>query len=386
MEEPPVESLSNPKDSVEEEISILLKKPTRGANEPRWEDGLSTGFECLNLACSGRIDVGFLQDFYYVWTGESGSGKSFITMAALAEASINPKYNDHQLILDAPERGILMNIQKFYGKKLAKRLAPPSGTRENPEYSYTLEGFYHNFFTAISKGPCVYLLDSMDPLPTETEYREFLKKGKKLDKVKYGDLPAEESGSYGTDRARVNSKNLRIVYNTLHNSKSILIVIFQGREDIGSRSLTKQMTRGGGTAPTFYAGLELFSEQAGKITTKYKEKAVEQGVRCKVRVKKGRITGKDRTVRIPIYHSAGIDNIGGMCDFLTEWKHWGKSGEEWEMSGKVDATDFGVNIGREKLIKHIYEKNLEDKLREIVQMVWNQIEEKVSVVRKCPYD
>lgn len=375
-------------DELEKMKQRLTAKRQRGSNEPNWELGLSTGSTILNLACSGRPNVGFPPDYYYVWCGRSGSGKTFITLTTLAEASIHPAYKDHKLIFDCPENGALMNVEKYYGLELANRLQPPAGTREKPRFSNTLESFYHNVHNAISSGPCVYLLDSMDPLPTDNELRDFLKKNKKrLKREENNKIPLEEAGSYGTERARVNSSHLRLIFNELRGSNSILIVIFQSRQTIGFGSQFNPDTRGGGVAPTFYAGLELWSKVAGALKTTYKEKTIEQGVVCQVKVKKGRLTGRSgRTVEIPIYHSFGIDDIGGMVDYLVEWKHWGKTGKEFDsQKGKIDASDFKVTLSREKLVQHILTKGLEPELKLIVTEVWNEIEDACSVKRKSRY-
>ena len=61
------------------------------------KDGLSTGSALLNLACSGNPSVGFPCGFYYLLVGDSQAGKTFITMSALAEASINPKFHSLSL-------------------------------------------------------------------------------------------------------------------------------------------------------------------------------------------------------------------------------------------------------------------------------------------------
>lgn len=369
-----------------------LIKEKRPSNEPRWAEGISSGSTVLNLACTDRPHVAFLPDYFYVWCGRSGSGKTFNLLQALAEASINPRYDNHRLIFDNGEDGALMSIQKFYGKALARRLEPPVGTRDKPEYSNTLESLYHNVHNALKVGPCIYLRDSMDPLPTDNELKEFLKKNRtrkeKKKAEKEGILLKEvkEPGSYGTERARVNSHHLRLTYNDLQGSGSLLFVIFQARQNIGIGSQFNPDTRGGGTAPTYYAGLELWSKVARHIKTKYKGKPVEQGVLCDIRIKKGRITGKDRSVQVPIYHSYGIDDIGGCINFLTEWKHWKKSGdEENPMDGKIEAGDFNFTGGLHKLANYIEEKGLEKDLRALVADVWQDIEDACAIQRKRRY-
>src|SRR5579885_3007905 len=92
-------SPSNPPEESTPELDKikgrLYGEVEKGMNEPNWELGLSTGYYLLNLACSGRIDVGLAPDYYYVWAGRSGSGKTMVNLAALAEASINPAFKKH---------------------------------------------------------------------------------------------------------------------------------------------------------------------------------------------------------------------------------------------------------------------------------------------------
>lgn len=381
-------------DALEEMKAKLTAKKKPGSNEPDWNKALSTGSVVLNLACSGRPDVGLALDNYYVWSGSSGSGKTMIGLTILAEASINPAYKEHRLIYDPTESGALMSLQRLFGKELARRIESPAGSREKPKSSRTLEGMYHNIFNALKSGPCLYLVDSMDPLPTDRELKGFLKKNKSHNKKASGEKSEKEQkdpGSYGTERARANSHYLRLIYNELQGSNSILFVIFQSRQNIGPGAMFNPETRGGGNAPTFYAGIELNSKVLGHIKVKEKisGKSIEQGVFCKIRVKKGRIQGKDRTVTIPIYHSGeapGIDDIGACCDFMSEWKRWPKTGKEFDSTdGKINAVDFNINAPREKVIQHIIENNLVEDLKKIVTDTWNEIEESCTVHRPRKY-
>lgn len=390
VEEPTSNSLPNLIDEAQRELTKIKQKlygevPIL-ANEPKWHLGLSSGSTMLNLACTGRVDIGYIPDYYYVWCGRTGSGKTYINLASLAEASINPAFKDHDLYYDAPESGAQMSIEQHYGSELARRIKPPSGTRQEPKHSKTLEGFYNNVFNALETGPFVYVLDSMDALPTDDEWRDFQKKNKDRNKND-GEVPKNESGSYHTERARTNSHYLRLLFNQLQGSNSILIVIFQSREAIGFGSQFNPDTRGGGNAPTFFAGLELWSKVESHIHTSYKSNKIEQGVICEVKVKKGRITGKNRSVSIPIYNSFGIDDVGGMIDFLCEWKRWKRDSKSRDINeGSIKAAEFSdVPLSREDLVQLIIQKNYENELKEIVQETWDEIENAASVVRKSRY-
>jgi hypothetical protein len=82
---------------------------------------LSTGSTLLNLACSGKVSGGFIKGHYYHFVGDSSSGKTFLCLTCLAEAAINPHFDDYQLIHDDAENGSLFDFGKFFGPKMAGR-------------------------------------------------------------------------------------------------------------------------------------------------------------------------------------------------------------------------------------------------------------------------
>lgn len=337
--------------------------------------GLSTGSTLLNLACSGRADYGFLPGHYYLWVGDSGSGKTFITLTALAEAANDPTFVKHRLIFDQPERGALMDFERFFGGKMAARVEPPAGTRDKPRYSDTLESFYDNVVKAVEAGPCVYVLDSMDALQPSVD-AEHARKARAA-RAKGKD---DGAGSYGTAKAKLNSAGIREVHNALDKHGSILIIISQTRDNIGFDARFNPKTRGGGRALTFYASLELWTSVKGHEKTTYKDKPVEQGVTVKIRVKKGRLSGKDRTVEVPIFHSVGIDDTGSCISWLVEWGHWKA------VKGRIDATEFNLFGTVDKLAQQIEKAGKVRQLRRLVGKVWEEIEASCMVKRQKRYD
>src|SRR5258708_7874258 len=163
--------------SAEEIKKQSKNKPVKqGVN---YKDGISTGSTMLNLATTGRTAVGFLPGHYYLFVGDSGSGKTFLCLTCMAEATLNPFYDEYRFIFDNAENGALMDMERFYGKKMAGRLEPPGGNRDNPKYSGTVEEFYYHVDNAFKRGdPFIYVLDSMDALTSEDEQKTF-NKGRK---------------------------------------------------------------------------------------------------------------------------------------------------------------------------------------------------------------
>lgn len=361
-----------PDDAEEIKKALLTKRPK--TDHLPYDKGLSTGSMLLNLACTGDPNVGFLPGHYYLLVGDSGAGKTWLSLAAFAEASINSVFDEYRLIFDNAENGALMDVERYFGPSLAKRLEPPGGNLAKPKYSTTLEEFYFFVDDALNQDkPFIYVLDSMDSLTTEDEILKFSKKKKAKERG------GKETGSFGTSKAKINSSHLRVVYNKLRVSNSILIIISQTRHNIGMNAMFNPKTRGGGDALTFYATLEWWLSVKGHITSKVKGIQVEQGVMCKVRIRKNRIQGKDRSVNVPILHAHGIDDVGGSIDWLQKWGHWGKE------ESKIVAPEFSFKGTKEGLVKKIQEEDGEEDLGIILKEVWDDIEERSSLTRKNKY-
>ena len=345
----------------------LLRKKKRGEKL----SFLSTGSTLLNLACTGKPYCGFAKGRYYFIVGDSISGKTFLSLTCLAEASINPNFDNYRFIYDNSEGGALMDIKRFFGKEVFKRMEPP-GWDNRPLYSRSIEEFYFHVDDAIRKGrPFIYILDSMDSLSSQEEADKFdatktaMRRGKKV------------AGSYTDGKAKKNSANLRRLLKPLADTNSILIIINQTRDNIGFGFEKK--TRSGGHALRFYATIELWSSVKKKISKNIKGKKRQLGVECLIQIKKNRITGRERTLTIPIYHSIGIDNTGSCVKFLIEENHWKVQ------SNKIIAPEFKFKGSKEKLIRYIEKENMERDLHDITADIWNEIERLCEVKRKIRY-
>lgn len=350
-------------------VKLLQKKPN---DHLPFDQGLSSGSTLINLACTGRTEVAFLPGTYVLWVGDSGSGKSFITLTSLAEAAINPAFKKYALKFHNAENGALFDLSRFL-PPLVSRLEPLMGTKKNPDNCCVLEDYWAAVMTTVKAGPCVILTDSMDALVP----RAWLKKQKE---AKRAAAKGEEvSGSYGTDKAKINGEHLRSVINAIQENGSIFIMISQSRDRIGFGSQFDPKTRGGGHALTFYSHTELWTSVRGQITKAVRGKNVEQGIVCRVKVKKNRVNGRKRSVEQPILHSHGVDDMGGMVDWLLEWKHWE------ETKGVIAAKEFDFSGKREKLIEMLEQDGQEDELRQLVAKVWNEIESACEVKRKNRY-
>ena len=368
-----------------DKMKAALRKP-KEEKVVDWEAGLSSGCTLVNLAMTGRTGVAFLPGHCYPLVGDSSSGKTWMLLQVMAEATRNPLFGKYDIILDQPERGALMNISRYFGADLARRLKPPSLGRP----SDILEEFYDQVQDAVDGGkPFLYGLDSEDSLPPAADIQKMdedrAARRKAIDK---GDEAADADikGSYKTDRARTNSSSLRVANNNMAKTGSMLFIIKQTRDRIGFGSQFDPKTKSGGNAITFYATHELWFSVRGDIRKTVRGKSRVIGVRLMVKVKKNRGTGRSRSVELHFYPSLGFDDTGSMCNFLIEEGHWVAKKSTSGDASSVKAPEFDFEGKVETLIETI--EGIQDGPKELTRLVadvWRDIEDQCAVNRRPRY-
>lgn len=341
----------------------IMKKRTLTPVIPP-ENYLSTGITLVNLALSGRHDGGVAKGTYVYFVGDSSSAKTWMCMNLMAEATLNSQFKDYQLVFDNAENGALMNIERYFGSRLAQRMSSPQGGN-----SETTEEFYYHLDDALKQGPCLYILDSMDSLDTKDDLEKY-------EQVKEAHRTGMEvSGSFGMAQAKINSRNIKRFVSRLRATGSILFVISQTRDKINSPFPMK--TRAGGKALKFYSHIEIWTSVKGDIkkTVRGKQRAI--GSTILVDVQKNRLTGWDAyKVEVPFFRSFGLDDIGASVDYLVGEGHWKKPDK-----GPIIAPEFDVKGNREDIIKIIQSEGGEEDLAKLVQTVWQDIEKSCAVER-----
>jgi len=344
---------------------MLRRKPKDKKKNPKIK-GVNTGITTLNMAITGHPRIGILDGHYYLFVGDSQAGKTWVSHTILAEASINPNYDDYRLIYDDVEGGALMDMERFFGKRLVERM--------EVQHSETLEQSYDSIDDALERGEKFILIqDSNDALDVEAD----IKKTNTLRKKRKEGTQEKESGTYGTAKAKLNSTRLRSFIPKLKKSGSILIIISQTRENLGFGFETK--TRAGGKALRFYATIELWLSIKGKIKKTIKGKQRGIGILSEIRIKKNRVQGKDQTCWVPIYYTAGIDDVGANVQWLVDENHWKKA------KGGISAPEFDFVGSQDNLIQLIEEDERERELQKLVRDVWREIERQSEVKRKNKY-
>ena len=361
-----------------DKIKEMLRRP-RPREELTPDRFLSSGSTLLNLACTGRPDGAFLKGHYYHFVGDSQSGKTFFTLSCLAEACRSPAFDEYRLIYDDTEGGALMDVERFFGAKAAARIEPPGWNADgSPQYSRTVEEYYYHVDDALKVGrPFVYVLDSQDGLTSKAE-RDKFQKNKRAVRKEAPDA-AGPTGSYGDGKAKAHSSDLRQLIRPLQDTGSILMIVNQTRD---SFDLFEKSCYSGGRALLFYATLQLWSRLDGAIVRTVAGKKRQVGNWCRVRVKKNRVLGQDRTVRVPILLSHGIDETGSLIEYLIDEGCWR------EEAGVVTVTGLGPEFAmrREALAQKIEDGDLTDDVRELVVLKWSEVEAACEVKRRARYE
>lgn len=359
-------------------VSEELKRAMRARLTVPPADLLSTGSTLLNLALSNNWRGGFAKGKYFLVVGDSESGKTWLTMQTLAEATRNIRFKDYRLIYDDVEHGALMDLEHYFGKTLAKRVEPPYVDEHNkPVYSEWIEDFYFGLDDAFAEEePFIWVEDSIDALNSEADDKKFYERKAARAKGK------KASGDFGDGKAKVNSRNMRRVARMLRDSGSILLVINQERDNPNAGLFESNRTHSGGRALKFYGGAQIWMNRS-KRTIKRKVMGKDRvvGHYTKIRVVKNRLTGRARSIELPIINEYGMDDLGSCVDWLVDEGHWSKN-----TSGVVDTgDDFEGKYQRASLLRKIEEEELEVELRSLVGQIWNRIDEACVDERKPRY-
>lgn len=341
--------------------------------------GLSSGSTLLNLACTDRTDEAFYPGGRYHIVGDSDSGKSFIANTCMAEAAINPHFKDYKLVYDDAEGGSGFDFDKFF-PIIKNRVKAPKYSGGEPVYSAFLEDFYDSLDDLYKlKEPFIYVLDSMDVLWPRADSVAYTKQKATRRKNERENTDEKESGSFGMAKAKLNAQLLRVAIPKIRKTGSILIIISQSKTDVNA-AYGSGKTNSGGLSLKFYCLVQMWLSIGGQYKKTVNGKEREQGIKSIVRIGKNHQTGKKRKIMVPFYHSTGLDDTGGMVEYLVEEDHWKKG------KGGINARELNYKGNVESLVQKIEANGDETELKAIVKGVWQDIEQKSKVERKRRYD
>jgi RecA/RadA recombinase len=366
-------------------IRRALSAKTERVKPARDEDRLSLGMTMFNVPMSrGRwTDGGTAKGHFVWWIGESEAGKTFAGLQMLACAANNPEFDDYDLVFIDRENGMKeIPLAKFFGRKLADRL-----TVIKPKQCRYVEDLYHYLFQRLKRGDkLMAVADSYDAFDTRDDKKKFEEQMSayeaKTAKEEAGEAGGKDpKGSMGMAKAKWSKNGLKRLVDRLEETGSILFVISQVYDMVGSPVPAK--TTAGGRALRFFAHEQVWTKVVEKITKKVGGDTWHQGNVVEIEVRKNRLSGWHGKVHVTFLSDSGFDEVGSNVDFLIRYGTWKKP----EKSQTVRTDGFPTGDGtREKIIRQIEESPpLARKLRQLVRQTFRRVDESVTLKRKARF-
>jgi len=313
---------------------------------------IPSGSTMLNLALTGRYDRAFEAGRIYNIIGDKAVGKTLLAMETLTCAYYTLKDLELKLVYDDAETA--------FNHEHAKALGCPMNKIELIS-SDSVEDFFYNICETMSslknEQALIYVLDSLDALTTEEE--------KKIDIT---------DGTYGTQKAKKMSEIFRRILQMVEKTNTILIIISQIRENIGTM-FGRKWKRSGGKALDFYASSIIILSELGKIKKNVGGFERVIGIDVGVQIEKNKQWKPYRSCAFPIVFNYGIDDTTSCVNFLIEVKRINES------KGWIEIEGQDKKMRKEAYVKWLEENNKVEEIRKMCQEEWDKIENTVDFDR-----
>lgn len=256
-------------------------------------------------------------------------------------------------IYDDTEHGSTLNVTDIYGLE---------NFEDNVIHSSTIEEAHSNinqFLESLEEGEMgIYILDSLDPLKTESDIDAI---DKDLEKAAEGKAAAR--GSYDMAKQKyMSSRFFPQVVPLLGEKNAILIVVSQVRYNVSG--MGAKFTIGGGKAADHnFNSRIMFTRQRPIEITSQGEK-MEIGAGIKAKLMKNKTPRPGRECQFDLYYTRGIDDIGACLDYLYDLK----TPAGLSRSPMLDWD--GEKYKKDALVKHIYDNKLVPELRKRTIDLW----------------
>ena len=207
----------------------------------------------------------------------------------------------------------------------------------------TVEDFASDLerFIGSCDGHGIYVLDSLDALTTEDELGR-----------NYGDQ------GFGTAKAKLLSEVFRKLARRLEQSKVLLVIVSQVRDNIGAMFGEKHK-RSGGRALDFYASqivwlarMKTLDKSVNKIKRVY-------GITVKANVKKNKVGLPHRTCEFDFIFGYGIEDMAASISWLNDVGRLG---------------DLKVGIGDIQVMDEATYRGFEPHVNDITRKVWAEVD------------
>lgn len=314
-------------------------------------NNISTGSTLLDLAISGGrvrgggLPAGILVEIF----GPNGSGKTVL----LSETAGNIQEKGGEVMFHDPEARLDKQFAKMFGLHLNEEDYSTPDTI--PEVFKSVRGWKPKGKEETVHG---IMTDSLAALSTDTEMNK------------------DEGDKMGMRRPKEFSEELRKTCRILKRKNYLMVCSNQIRANVGGGDWAPKYTVPGGEAIGFYASLRLQTKIVKKIV---KEKTIHgklvsrvTGVNIEVEVIKNSVWKPFRKAPVTIIFDYGVDDIRQNLQFLKDYN----KGTIYKIG------DESLDKSIEKSIRIVEREGYEDRLKQEVILLWNDIEKQFESNRK----
>lgn len=222
--------------------------------------------------------------------GDKSTGKTLLAIEAIANFFL--KYDDGWVRY--------VEAESAFDPAYAKALGIPMDQVEMEHGLDTVEAVFDNLSNTRTRGPGLYIVDSLDALSDEAEMKRGI-----------------SDGSYGAAKAKKLSELFRRLVRQVARQNICVMIISQVRDNIGV-TFGEKHTRTGGKALDFYASQVIWLAHL-KLLKQTKNKMERPvGVRVRAKCKKNKVGLPFRECEFTIRFGYGVEDTEASEEFLRE--------------------------------------------------------------------
>lgn len=322
-------------------------------------DFIHSSLTLLNLAASGKgKNGGWARGHIINFVGDGSSGKTLLALELAAyvyhkmmgNVSKNfPKVKKIKIVYDNAEGVMDFPIKRMYSENFVNDV--------NWISSATVQECGRNVTNEIIANKpgemLLYIIDSLDALTSEEGLDRF------VDAAKKGKA---EDGAYGTEKAKYLSASFFSNICSMMQGKDVtILIVSQVRQKIGI-TFGEKYSRTGGKSLDFYTHQVCWFSEIEKLRGTFRGKEVVYGIRVLAKLKRNKVAKPFRDEEIIILFDHGTSELHSNISYL-----WGP---------KVKLIEFeGEEYKRDEFIDYINKNNLQNKLVDMVEKKWKEIED-----------
>lgn len=325
---------------------------------------LDSGSTVLNLALSGKgREGGWARGRVVNIIGDGSSGKTLLAleMAARCFYKLNknpetfPNVKKIFIVFENAEGVMDFPVEEMYGKEFydaVEWVQIPTIEAFGRDYTRRVDSLKEGEFL-------LYIVDSMDTLISEDAQERFLKAAEK---------DASEEGSFGMEKQKYSGKFFSNLCSIGQGKDATLVIISQVRENIGV-TFGKKYRRAGGKALDFFTHQCCWLAVKNHLKKTVKGETRTYGIQVKAKLERSKVGKPFRETDFIILFDYGVDRILSDIIYL-----YGEKEKKMEFEGETFNS-------QEKLVNYIQEKNLENRLSELVEEKWKAVEDGIKLQR-----